>query len=115
MIRCVYTMQKHKKLKTWMDGFIEQKGKRIHLYNTDMVKIDSLVASCLDNEMETPKYLLYIESFEDPEENEIKHQENPPSTSRTLKDRPEKDIEGNVKCSSPQGRSEEEIINLFQG
>lgn len=115
MIRCVYTAQKNKKLKTWIDGFVEHKGKRLYLYNTDMMKIDSSLASALDNEMETYKYLVYIDSFENPDEDEAEDQEQISDSSGPSKGNLSKSVRDNHKEEYPpsKGRSEEEIISLF--
>ncbi|AFM98946.1 hypothetical protein EHEL_090510 [Encephalitozoon hellem ATCC 50504] len=111
MIRCVYTVQKHKKLKTWIDGFVEHKGKRLYLYNSDMERIDSMLAPALDNEMETYKYLVYIDSFEDVEEDEAKDQDPTPDISELSKK--EAGDEHKEEPLLPRGRSGEEIIGLF--
>ncbi|AFN83669.1 hypothetical protein EROM_090520 [Encephalitozoon romaleae SJ-2008] len=115
MIRCVYTAQKSKKLKTWIDGFVEHKGKRLYLYNSDMMKIDSSLASALDNEMETYKYLVYIDSFENFDQDEVENQEQISDPSASSKGNLNKGVRGSHKeeCSPSKGRSEEEIINLF--
>ncbi|CAD27023.1 hypothetical protein [Encephalitozoon cuniculi GB-M1] len=113
MMRCVYTTQKHKKLKTWMDGFAEMKGKRLHLYDSDMVEIHNSIVSALNNEMEIFKYLVYIESFENLEENgEREHQEHITRTREILEENP--GSMGDPRSSQPGGRTREEIINLFE-
>lgn len=68
MIKCIYTTQKQKKLKTWLDGFIKVRGKKFCLYDVDKTSIHSSITTSLDNEIETARYLIYVESFDDSSE-----------------------------------------------
>lgn len=93
MIKCVYTTQKHKKLKKWLDGFIQMKGKKLLLYDADKTNIFCTISVALDNDMETAGYLIYAESLEDEEE---------PKRCK---------VDG---MGSERGRTDEEMFELFR-
>ncbi|KAM0671912.1 hypothetical protein CWI42_040520 [Ordospora colligata] len=65
MIRCTYTSQKHKKQKLWLDGFVSLKGKKVSLYDSEKKVIESSFVLSVENDMEMQKYLVYVDSFED--------------------------------------------------
>lgn len=129
MIRCVYTTQKHKKLKTWVDGFVRLKGKKFQLYDSEMVNIHSSVVSSLDNEMEVSRYLIYIESFDDQEEDRetvppsllrdvpptiASDSKEPSGTCRNEQDQREAEArEDGTRTPIAKGRTKEEIMGLF--
>lgn len=61
MISCVYTAQKTKKTKTWKEGFIKSNGNYISLFDYEKNCIYEGRIPFIAEEMETFKYLIYVE------------------------------------------------------
>lgn len=63
---CVYTTDKIKKSKKWIDGFVEKKGKGLILYDEDkrIVSTQSYFTKREDLNIETGGYLIYIDDSE---------------------------------------------------
>lgn len=120
MMRCIYTAQKHKKLKTWLDGFVRIRGRKLLLYDVDRTGIDSCIGAVLDNEMETAKHMIYVEDFEDSSEDVCGAEDNPKREKTTDREA----VSGNKPTAAlvvtedadtvPKGRTNEEVIDLFK-
>lgn len=104
MIPCIYTKDKKKKLKTWLDGFVSLSKNTLKLYNEDKKQIDSKTCNELTNDLETFKHLIYIESLEAQEE-----------IKSFIEEKPEvKAEEADTTIEQAVGRSNKDILNLFK-
>lgn len=67
MHSCVYTTQKHKKTKKWIDGYVARKGKGLALYSEEKKVIHTTGAFNVreDENLETSAYLIYVEELEE--------------------------------------------------
>ncbi|ELA40894.1 uncharacterized protein VICG_02074 [Vittaforma corneae ATCC 50505] len=67
MLSCVYTTQKTKKLKKWIDGFIIKKGSGLILYNEERKAIHRCTSFTVleDSTIETSMYLVCAENLEE--------------------------------------------------
>ncbi|WUR03429.1 uncharacterized protein VNE69_05026 [Vairimorpha necatrix] len=74
MIPCIYTKDKKKKLKKWEEGFYKYKNKKISVYDTDK-KLICTKATGLSNEIETFKYIIYIENIQEELKDKFKEEE----------------------------------------
>jgi hypothetical protein len=107
MIACVYTSQKQKKAKTWRDGYVKVAGKKLSLYDTDGMLLCSSAATAINGEIETPRYLIFVENFDGLANSEPEKpggEEGAKGSTRSKK----------AVCEEvPLGRTENEILNLF--
>lgn len=69
MHHCLYTKDKKKKLKKWEEGFYKYFNNKITVYDSDKKLVCTKVTD-LENEIDTFKYLIYIENLEDKENKE---------------------------------------------
>lgn len=65
MFSCVYTTQKTKKLKKWMDGFVVKKGQGLVLYSEEEKAIHKCTTFTVleDSSIEASMYLIWIENM----------------------------------------------------
>lgn len=63
MLACTYTKDKVKKTKSWKDGFLALKDKKLILYDEDKKQIYAFVYKNLGEEIITPAYLIYCEDL----------------------------------------------------
>ncbi|KAK6089282.1 hypothetical protein P3W45_001755 [Vairimorpha bombi] len=67
MYPCIYTKDKKKKLKTWLEGFYKYTDNKLSVYDSEKKLVCTKVTK-LDNEIDTFKYLVYIEDLNEREE-----------------------------------------------
>jgi hypothetical protein len=108
MINCVYTSQKQRKIRTWQDGYVTIVGGKFSLYDADRTLLYSSTTTVVDNEIETPKYLVFIENFDDSASLESE-QPAPEEGTRNKKLKKSTAAE-----DAPHGRTGEEILDLFK-
>ncbi|EQB59918.1 hypothetical protein NAPIS_ORF02517 [Vairimorpha apis BRL 01] len=72
MYPCIYTKDKKKKLKNWLEGFYTYKPNKLILYDSDKKYLCSKQTPLI-NDIDTFKYLVYIEDINQEEDEEMKN------------------------------------------
>ena len=123
MHNCVYTKDKIKKKKKWIDGFIEKKGINIVLFTEDKEVISRSSYKILeDSTIEASIYLIVPENFEEffnatlDENKSVEHREECNENITAIPHKRQKtneDDKENKFTERIQGRSNQDVLNLF--
>lgn len=120
MHKCVFTSQKTKKSKKWIDGYIVKKERGIILYDEEKKQIYKSTAFKIleDSNIEVSMYLIYVEDLdeflnENKEENSIKAQ-NLETNISTPKIKEEEEIKEKNNEKIKIGRSADDVLELFK-
>ncbi len=66
MVPCIYTKQKVKKIKKWIDGYVLFKRFGLRLYNDEQEFLyNSENYQIIDDYIDTPMYLIYLDNLQE--------------------------------------------------
>lgn len=126
MKECVYTNQKTKKIKKWIDGFIDIKQKKIYIYDENKKQIyTSKVYSIEEDIIDSPLYIIQCDDLNSTNRDKKDlNSDEKLSFYNYLKDDPEnlplfsKNVQEKIKTDSEvraqEGRANNDILNLFK-
>jgi len=114
---CTYTSQKTKKSKKWLDGFVTANSKKIVIHSESKKAIYSGAYKIVDDEIDTPMYLVYMDNLDvlfgsGPIPREIPDVVHPVAASHIKA--PEEPSGVPLPGPKAGGRRKDEILNLFR-